>query len=196
MTLEDFDEVLVKELARLKSDFGYNFYDSCFFLNRKHGLRNLIAFDFDGKSSFRIIVGINYPYDSEQVDISLPPDGARLCYFFSGGSLVSQPRDFRFKAKSDLQKHLGRFFNYFVHTLDNEFFASVNTPEQYADSLGEDECIAKFEIYKKIGSIVKAGEQAEIVIDRYMNMTDIPKIFDYIDKEIKPFLEKIKIKIK
>jgi hypothetical protein len=128
MTEKDFEKELCKVLGETFNGIGYEFNDSCFFLNRTNGFRNIVSFDFDGKNSFRILVGIDYPYD-EVVDLSVPPDGARLCYFFTGGSFSPKPKDFVFKNSVQLAQHLERFKAYFDNEIDQGFFGAVNTPE-------------------------------------------------------------------
>jgi len=187
MKEDQFSDLVKKLLSDTFEQLGYKFSDDCFFLNRSNGFSNVVSFDFDGNKSFRVFVGVDYPYDQE-FDKDVPPEGARLCRYFTGGSLSENPKDIFFKNEQQLIQHLERFKGFFVNVIKPDFFDAVKTPEDYADSLPETECIVKFEIYKNEKVNKKAIDEAKVVIDSYKNMLDIPKIKRFIDNEVKAFL--------
>lgn len=187
MKKDRFVDILNNTLGATFEALSYRFCDDCFFLNRSDGFRDLVSFDFDGDKSFRIFVGVDYPYD-QTFDASTPPEGARLCRYFTGGSLSESPKDIFFKNEQQLTQHLERFREFFVSTIKPIFFDAVRTPEDYADSLPDAECIVKYEIYKKEKVNHKAVREAKIVIDTYQHMLDIKKIKDFIDNDVKIFL--------
>lgn len=187
MTEDDFEIELNTNLNEAFKNLGYKYQDACFFKNKGNGIRNLISFDFDGGNSFRVFVGIDYIYDQE-VDYDAPPDGALLYRYFTGGSLSDTPKDIYFKNKEHLSKILDRFMRYFSSEIENGFFDVVQNPEDYADNLTEDDCIAKYQIYKKELLFDKARQEAYVILDSYKNMLDIPKIKEFIDTDVKVFL--------
>jgi hypothetical protein len=187
MVDDEFQKELVKVLGDMFKHLNYKFCDSCFFLNRDDGFRNIVSFDFDGENSYRIFIGIDYPYD-QIVDDGLPPEGARLSHFFTGGSLSGKPTDFVFKNTFQLQCHLDRFKTYFLNKIQDDFFGAVQTPEDYADNLPEVECIVKYEIYKKEVIPAKAVREAKIILENYKNMLDIPKIKTFIEEDVEVFI--------
>ncbi len=187
MKEEQFFSLVKKTLGHDFEKLGYRFYEDCFFQNRDDGFRNVVSFDFDGNNSFRIFVGIDYPYD-QVVDSNIPPDGARLNRYFTGGSLSSTARDIFFKDDTQLMQQLDRFSVFFTNEIKDGFFGVVKTPEDYADNLPEIECIVKFEIYKNEKVFEKAIEQAKVILNSYKNMLDIPKIKNFIDCNVKVFL--------
>lgn len=187
MLRERFNDLVKMLLSDTFEKLGYKFSDDCFFLNRSSGFRNVVSFDFDGNRSFRVFVGIDYPYD-QVFDVSAPPEGARLCCYFTGGSLSEIPKDIFFKDEPQLVNHLDRFKVYFLDVIKPDFFDVVNTPENYADSLPATECIARFEIYRNEGLQKKAADEAKLVIDSYKGMLDIPEIRKFINDELKPFV--------
>lgn len=187
MTKDGFDDVLQKILGEKFKKLEYMFSDSCFFLNRSNSFRNVVSFDFNGDDSFRVFIGIDYPYD-QLFDVDSPPEGARLCKYYTGGSLSAIPRDIAFRNEKHLIENLERFKAYFDREIKNGFFGSVKTAEDYADSLPEVECIVKYEIYKRESIFDKASQEAEAILESYKNMLDIPKIKTFIEDDVKVFL--------
>jgi hypothetical protein len=183
-----FENCLVNVLGDSFKILNYKYSDCCFFKNRVDGFRNIVSFDFDEKNSFRVFVGIDYPYDVEFVE-NVPPEGARLYRFFTGGSLSDLPRDITFKNASHLEAQLERFRDYFSENINNDFFCLANTPEDYADNLTEVECIVKYEIYKREAIIDKAVREARVILESYREMSDIPKIRKFIDDDVKVYLK-------
>ena len=189
MNQEIFNNNIKRYLGEYFKNSGYIYSHGCFFLNRKNGFRDIVSFDFDGNKSYRLFIGIDYPYDQE-VDKKSPPEGARIFKYFTGGSLSNEPRDFTFNNSGQLKSHIERFKVYFEKEISLNYFATIKTPEDYADHLPDIECITKYEIYKNLDLISKAKLEAEKILTIYKNMHDIKKIKDFIECDVQDFLKK------
>ncbi|MQX53286.1 hypothetical protein [Alcanivorax sediminis] len=183
----DFFSYVYTALSEVMSGYGFSWNEGDFYRERSGVFRDLISFDpFDAK--FRVIVGVNYPFNDADADLSAPPDGALLAKFYTGASLSDRVREFPvFLVKKDPS-----FLNKFVQVLESEiipFLDSVVSPEIYADKLSDEDCVAKYQIYKMEGLTEKAKAQGWEVLKRYKNMRDIEKIDLFIKNDVEPFLK-------
>ena len=168
----DIEQVLKGELDSALQNKGYLFDDCCYFRNSKSSLVYLLNFDFE-EGNYRLFVGIarRAPDESQ----SRAPDGAYLHRYFTGGSLTTSAKEFKFKTESDLRRHLDRVKQNLEKVIF-PFFDSTSTLEEYADNLSITDCMVSYEIYQELGLREKAVQQGRVVLQQHQNMRDIPKI--------------------
>lgn len=184
------DADFYKEVDSCLGDFlraeNFRYRDGDYYRQRNGIFRDLISFDFDGGNSYRVMIGIDYPYD-EDVDISDPPEGALLAYYFSGGGLSEAPRDFPASSGKQISSGIERIRMSYKDVIKS-FFDSVTTPEEYANNLTDADCVARYQIYKREGLLDKARKEAAFVLQSYNGMRDVGKIDSFLTHEIEPFL--------
>jgi hypothetical protein len=184
--MSNFDQVIKSVLNATLIDKGYIYEDDCYFLNGSDSLTYCIGFDFVD-NSYRVFIGVHRRSDGENFD--KPPEGAYLSRYFTGGSLSSEPKDFKFRSEDELRKYLVRLNNNFDNLIF-PFFDSASNLEQYADELSVVECMVSYEIYQELNLKEKALQEGKIVLEQYKNMRDIPAIDGRLN-QISEFIDSV-----